>query len=266
MICSKLWRLGIENFSRANCAKLPKRLDRWCCFESHQGMWIWRSLFVLLVLSLPGQGYASSPEDSLSIYGVGVNGGAGVYLGNGLVLSVAHVVGGGIIDRPTITVAGQQRSATVVKESPFEQLDLAVLEFDESRLPISLRLRRITLCQGTPWPGEQVISLLGQTPVRSHILSPLALPPETRRFSTVIRDVATTGNSGSGVFDADRKCLLGVMSRKISQMRMRKDTGEKKMQDIAKYFVPAATIAAFMPARFGLMPESNPPSQFSGHQ
>ena len=31
----------------------------------------------------------------------------------------------------------------------------------------------------------------------------------------MISDVATTGNSGSGVFDAGNKCLLGIMSRKI---------------------------------------------------
>ena len=37
-----------------------------------------------------------------------------------------------------------------------------------------------------------------------------------KRFSTVISDVATTGNSGSGVFDAGQKCLLGIMSRKIT--------------------------------------------------
>jgi hypothetical protein len=176
------------------------------------------------------------------------------------------VVGGGIIDKPTITIAGQKLSATVVKESPFEQLDLALLEFDESRLPVSLRLRRITLCQGNSWPGEEVISLLGQNPVRSRVLSPLAVPKDTRRFSTVIRDVATTGNSGSGLFDAQRKCLLGIMSRKISQIRKRKDSGEQVTQDIAKYFVPASTIGEFMPARLRLKPESNPPQQFSYRQ
>jgi hypothetical protein len=43
-----------------------------------------------------------------------------------------------------------------------------------------------------------------------------ALPAKhQKRFSTVIRDVATTRNSGSGVFDAGQKCLLGIMIRKI---------------------------------------------------
>jgi Trypsin-like peptidase domain len=229
-------------------------------------MWIRPALILFLIFAVPSLGRASGPDDSLVVYSVGVNGGAGIYLGNGLVLSVAHVVGGGIISKPTVTIAGQKLLATVVKESPFEQLDLALLEFDESGLPVSLRLRRMPLCQGKPWPGEEVISLSAQGPVRSRILSTTALPFDVRRFSTVIRDVATTGNSGSGVFEAQRKCLLGIMSRKISQIRRGKNTGEKTTQDIAKYFVPSATIADFMPARLRLPPESTPPVQFSYRQ
>jgi len=225
-------------------------------------MWIKLGLILFLVFAVPSLGRASGPDDSLLFYSVGVNGAAGVYLGNGLVLSVAHVVGGGILNKPSVTIGSRTLTATVVKESPFEQLDLALLEFDESGLPLSVRLRRIQLCQGKPWPGEEVTSLSAQGPVRSHVLSPTVLPPETRRFSTVIRDVANTGNSGSAVFDAQRKCLLGIMSRKISQIRQKKTTGEKTTVDIAKYFVPAATIADFMPQRFRLAPESNPPVQF----
>jgi hypothetical protein len=129
-----------------------------------------------------------------------------------------------------------------------------------------MRMRRLRLCQGKPFPGEVVVSLSAQGPVRSLVLSPMAVPAETRRFSTVIRDVATTGNSGSALFDAQRKCLLGIMSRKISQVRRRKGSNEKTTVDIAKYFVPAATIADFMPARLRLAPESNPPVQFSVRQ
>jgi hypothetical protein len=65
----------------------------------------------------------------------------------------------------------------------------------------------------------------------------------------VIKDVATTGNSGSGVFDAARKCLLGIMSRKIF-IRPNNAKGPLKERDLAKYFVPAATIAAFIPSGY----------------
>jgi hypothetical protein len=229
-------------------------------------MWIRPAFMLCLVFAVPGLGRAAGPDDSLLAYSIGVNGGAGIYLGKGLVLSVAHVVGGGILNKPKVIIAGQTLIATVVKESPFEQLDLALLEIDETTLPISLRLRRLPLCLGQPWPGEEVVSLSAQGPVRSRILSPKSLSSGVKKFSTVIRDVATTGNSGSGVFDAQRKCLLGIMSRKISQVRVQKDTGNKTTEDVAKYFVPASIIAEFMPARLRLTPESNPPIQFSYHQ
>jgi hypothetical protein len=223
-------------------------------------------LLVCLVLAVPRLAHASGPDDSLLPYSVGVNGGAGIYLGKGLVLSVAHVVGGGILNKPTVTVAGRTLKATVVKESPFEQLDLALLEIDESDLPVSLRLRRIPLCQGKTWPGEEVVSLSAQGPVRSHIVSPTSVPQNVKRFSSLIRDVATTGNSGSGVFEAQRKCLLGIMSRKISQVLTQRETGKKTTRDIAKYFVSADRISDFMPKDLGLPPERHPPIQFSFRQ
>jgi hypothetical protein len=61
----------------------------------------------------------------------------------------------------------------------------------------------------------------------------------------LISDVATTGNSGSGVFEVESKCLLGIMSFKV-QARPKTDPGAEP-HDIAKYFVPAPTIAAFIP-------------------
>jgi hypothetical protein len=52
---------------------------------------------------------------------------------------------------------------------------------------------------------------------RSHIVSPQLLPYAWRnKFSTLIGDVATTGNSGSGVFDPNRKCLLGITKIHVS--------------------------------------------------
>src|SRR6266550_5974751 len=98
-------------------------------------MWIRLACILFLILALPSYGRAGGLDDSLLPYSVGVNGGAGIYLGKGLVLSVAHVVGGGILNKPKVIIAGRTLIATVVKESPFEQLDLALLEIDESGLP-----------------------------------------------------------------------------------------------------------------------------------
>jgi hypothetical protein len=221
---------------------------------------------LLAVLLFPCLGETAGPDDSFLPYAVAVNGGAGVYLGNGHVLSVAHVVGGGLVNKPKVTIAGRTLTATVVKESPFEQLDLALLEIDEATLPVSLRLRRAPLCEGKTWPGEEIVSLSARGPVRSRILSPANLPPETRKFSTVFRDDGTTGNSGTAVFEAQRKCLLGIVSRGISQVAIEKGSGKKTTRSIAKYFVDAATISKFMPKQFRLPRESHPPIQFSVRQ
>jgi hypothetical protein len=136
----------------------------------------------------------------------------------------------------------------VVKAGDFDTIDVTLLAVDEKWLPLRLRLRRNPLCQRPPWPGEEVITVVPEGTARSRIISPLQLPPNVRKFDTLIRDVAKTGNSGSGVFDANTKCLLGIVSRKISVFVKRRDNGKPESHDLAKYFVPASAIASFMPA------------------
>jgi hypothetical protein len=183
-------------------------------------------------------------DDSLRIYAVHVGAGLyGVYFGHGLIITAAHVVSSAY---PPVRIAGLNLSAKVVKLSPLEQLDLALLSVDEQKLPVSLRLRRMPLCQKPPYVAEQVIVAIPESIAPSHIVSPLSIPPDVRqRFSTAIKDVATTGNSGSGVFDASRKCLLGIISRKLM---VKVAGGETK--DIAKYFVPTPIIRAFLPSEY----------------
>ena len=182
----------------------------------------------------------SSPQGTWSGYGI--------YLGKGLFITAAHVVGRAWMTRPKVVIAGQEYPTRVVKEGSFEGTDLTLLSIEESLLPMRLRLRRNTLCKEPPRPGQQVVTVVPEGTARSHIIAPARLPVGARKFSTVIADVARTGNSGSGVFDAQQRCLLGIMSRKISQSRTRPDTGKTETRDIAKYFVPASEIAAFLPA------------------
>jgi hypothetical protein len=130
-----------------------------------------------------------------------------------------------------------------------ERVDLTLLSIDERKLPIYLQMRRLSLCENQPWPGEPVIVAVPEGTARSHVMLPALLPANQKKFSTVISDVATTGNSGSGVFDAGQKCLLGIMSRKIT-VRPNTATGKAEEKDIAKYFVPASTIRAFIPTTY----------------
>ncbi|SIO46445.1 hypothetical protein SAMN05443247_05732 [Bradyrhizobium erythrophlei] len=204
---------------------------------------------------LPSPSSAENADNSLLAYAVNVHRtpvqswpGYGIFMGNGIFITAAHVVGRGWLTRPKVVIGGQEYPTRVVKEGSLEETDLTLLSVEESLLPMRLRLRRNSLCKEPPLPGEQVVTVIPERTVRSYILSPERLPIGVRRFSTVIADVAQTGNSGSGVFDAQQRCLLGIMSRKISQSRTRADTGKTETHDIAKYFVPASEIAAFLPA------------------
>jgi hypothetical protein len=215
---------------------------------------IFCAAFVLA--NLPRPGFAENPDDELLIYGVNIHQtpmqswgpGSGIYLGKGLFITAAHVAGRTWLTRPKVAIAGQEYPTHVVKEGSLDETDLTLLSVDEDLLPLRLRLRRNPLCVEPPRPGEDVITVVPEGTARSKIIAPDKIPISVRKFSTAIADVAKTGNSGSGVFDANRRCLLGIMSRKISQTRTQALTGKTETRDIAKYFVPASTIREFIPA------------------
>jgi trypsin-like peptidase len=172
--------------------------------------------------------------------------GTGVYLGKGLVITAAHVVPA----KPSVRIAGVDLPATIIKQGAFAQVDLALLHVDQERLPADVRLLRVALCQYTPWAGDPVIVAIPESTARSQIMLSRLLPPAYRsKFPAVIPDVATTGDSGSGVFDARSKCLLGIMSGKIV-VRMDGDGPGSEAKDLAKYFVPVWTISEFIPAEY----------------
>jgi hypothetical protein len=209
--------------------------------------------FTVVALMLLGQAHAqlsNAPQrtdDSLRVYAVNIGTNYGIYLGKGLIITAAHVLGSESQPEHIVHIADMDLPAKTIMQSPFELRDLALLSVDEQRLPIYLQMRRMPLCEKAPWVGQPVIVAIPEGTARSRIMSPSLLPPPYRTiFSTVISDVATTGNSGSGVFDAGQKCLLGIMSRKIS---VRADA-QSEPKDIAKYFVPASTIRAFIQTHY----------------
>ena len=129
-------------------------------------------------------------------------------------------------------IDGLNVPARLIKTGSFPQLDLALISMDQSKIPDSLRERRMPLCQEQPPAGAPVILAAPQGMTRTSIASPTLIPPEYRtKFSTLISEGSTDGKSGSGVFDAERKCLLGILSPKF--------TNKIEHKDIASYFVPA---------------------------
>ncbi len=176
--------------------------------------------------------------------------GYGIYLGNGLILTASHVPGIFASTKPHVVIAGQDLPAGLVKEGALDSVDLTLMSIDAAKLPVRLQMRRMPLCERAPYAGEAVVVATPEGTARSRVLPRQAIPAELRaRFDTTIADVATTGNSGSGVFDAANLCLLGIISRKISVVQQGSRFGApvSATRDIAKYFVPAPVIKAFIP-------------------
>lgn len=191
-----------------------------------------------------------NPDDDLRLYAVNVIHtplpfrnpfiGYGVYLGQGAVLTAAHVVGRlPFITHPRVLISGMDLPAKVVKEGSTATVDLALLSVDQSLLPYSLRLRRNLICNMPLQVGTDVIVVYPQRTVRSKIISPLQVDlAGYPQFNTLINEAE---GSGSGVFDSQRKCLLGIISRRVE-----KKAPEAGRINFAGYFVSANAIIKFI--------------------
>ena len=189
----------------------------------------------------------SVPDESLQIYGVNVVHatpfkypfiGHGIYLGSGKIITAAHVIGRWpLFKNVRVLIAGQDLPAKVIK-SDFEDADLALLSVDQSLLPVSLQLRRNPVCHELLMPGANVVIVETESIVRSQIISPQLIPAIYRaRFYSLTKDL---GRSGSGVFSVEKKCLLGIMSRRIPKVSYHKEGRRIVVQPdgFAGYFVP----------------------------
>jgi len=211
----------------------------------------------LAIAFTPAGARAQSSDADLKQFAVHVNRtpkqpwpGYGIYLGAGLVLTASHVPGSFASTKPHVVIAGQDLPAGLVKEGNLDSVDLTLLTVDATKLPVRLQMRRMPLCNRAPYPGEPVVVAIPEGTARSRVLPARAIPAEVRvRFDTAIADVATTGNSGSGVFDEANLCLLGIISRKISVVQRPLGFGAPAAttRDIGKYFVPSPVIKAFIP-------------------
>jgi hypothetical protein len=139
-----------------------------------------RLCLTAMVLAPLGGAHAQSTDDSLRVYAVNIIRhptepwtGYGVYLGKGLVITAAHVVGWAFRTNPSVRIAGLDLPATAIKEGSYHWgVDLTLLSVDEEKLPVSLRMRRMPLCETPPWPGEPVIVAVPEGTARSRIMSP----------------------------------------------------------------------------------------------
>jgi hypothetical protein len=198
-----------------------------------------------------------APDDPLQIYAANVMHAApfktpfignAIYLGSGKIITAAHVIGRWpLFKNLRVLIAGQDLPAEVIKLSEFDDADLALLSVDQSRLPISLQLRRNPVCREPSMPGLNVAIVAPEETLRSQIISPDLISALYRaKFYSLTKDL---GRSGSGVFNVEKKCLLGIMSRKIPKVSYHKEGRNIVVQPdgFAGYFAP---VSDFIPPEF----------------
>ena len=224
-----------------------------------QSMQIGAVLISSVVLLASLSGYAQSADDNLKLNAVGVINvppfkmpfsGFGIYLGGSTIITAAHVVGHWpLFSNPTIVIQGRETPVKVIKKGAFPQLDLARLSIEQSSLPASVGLRRIALCKEPAQSGTNVLVVYPDKTLRSRIISSRAIIPQYRnQFGTLISEPQ---GSGSGVFDANKRCLLGIISAAITRSEPIGAPALPFSFQIAwnasvGYFVPATTIATFL--------------------
>lgn len=219
------------------------------------------SFVVLAAATMPARAQAPTPDDNdLHVYAVNVVKspplekqfvGYGIYLGNGKVITAAHVVGHWpSVTHPHVWIAGLDLPAEVLKIGSLEDTDLALLSIDAAQLPISLRLRRNPLCKNPALVGTTVTVVYPEKNTRSRIISPLAIAPQYRAKYTSL--ITEPQGSGSGVFHPDHHCLLGIISVKVRKFTYRRQNDRVIVSDAgyAGYYVPASAIADFVPPEF----------------
>jgi hypothetical protein len=163
-------------------------------------------------------------------------GGVGIYLGTGFAITAAHVTGqySGLV-----RVGGEDVPASLIKFGA-PAVDLALFRLPNAKLPSNLQDVSVQLCTEQPPPGTAAVLVTGPDRITDTSLAdPAMLYPESRaKLGTMITDVETSGRSGSGVFQADKKCLLGIASALVTNTATQKAVGT--------FYVPAATIRAFL--------------------
>ena len=173
--------------------------------------------------------------------------GSGVYLGNGLVLTAAHVV---TVDpenpKVTVVVDGWRRDAVVIKNGHKDNLDLALIRV----LPQGLSEQRkaqpqVAICDSNPTPSQPVIvAAMGNVSDAATISTPITSDGQAGTWTNLLSSGFHHGNSGGGVFNPKQGCLWGIINIELSG-----NVGGRFLDLTA--FVPATKIAPFLGEYYG---------------
>jgi hypothetical protein len=172
--------------------------------------------------------------------------GSGVFLGDGLVLTAAHVVKVDPGNRKvTVLLDGWRRDGTLVADGQTENIDLALIKIPSEELDEKRRTQApVAICAGNPGPSQPVVvaslgTLSNAVTVSTPITSDLQMGSWTNLLSTGYHQ----GNSGGGVFDPRHGCLWGILNMELSGP----SKTDGRFLDLTA-FVPASKITQYLDA------------------
>jgi S1-C subfamily serine protease len=165
--------------------------------------------------------------------------GSGVYLGNGLILTAAHVV---TVDPAnpvsSVVLDGWKTDARLIAAG--QSVDLALLRVEPGELSRQRReMRPLDVCTLGTAPNQPVIvAALGSVTLSKTIGAPVKSTTLNGDWTDILGTGYTHGASGGGVFDAAKGCLAGILIIEAT------GPGVELTQ-----FVPAPEIAMFLAGR-----------------
>lgn len=134
--------------------------------------------------------------------------GSGVYLGNGLVLTAAHVVKWDPANPvSTVIMDGWTTEAKLVATGA-HGLDLALLQIPPAEISNARRdMKPVAVCPADLAPGQPVVVAGLGTVAPSRTIS----GPAASDWRVALGEGFGPGNSGGGVFDPYKGCLGGII-------------------------------------------------------
>ena len=163
--------------------------------------------------------------------------GSGVYLGNGLVLTAAHVIKVDPANPGASVILDGWKTDAKLLAAGQPGLDLALLKIDPAEVSRQRRdLKPLEVCALGTVPNQPVVvAAQGQVSLSKTIGAPIKAPALTGDWSDILATGYGHGASGGGVFDALKGCLAGIIIIEATA------PGIELTQ-----FVPAPEIAMFL--------------------
>ena len=198
------------------------------------------------LLALPA---AAEPPDAAMVAALGVqiekpagdgahfSQGSGVYLGDGLVLTAAHVITVNPADATATVVMDGWRNEARLVASGAPGLDLALLRIAPETLSLQRRsLKPVEACASGTSPNQPVVvASLGTVSLSKTIGAPIQSNSLNGDWSTILATGYGHGASGGGLFDAQKGCLAGIIIIEATGAAIQ-----------LTEFVPAAKIGMFL--------------------